>query len=229
MNPSRRRFIANVVGSTAAIAAAGLAPRDLLAADARSHHDDAPQGTWDMSWVERVQRAKHRQVFDVPEISEGMVFNNVSVWLSGYHEVYNTADSDMAPVLVFRHQGVRLALGDAMWARLKIGEDAKLKDPTTGEPATRHPFMNRKPDDKFWSIMPDGGLDTLISRGATVLCCNLALMRQVGPLMRAENLTREQAQQALIEGLAPGVIRMPNGVFATTRAEEAGCGFLRSA
>jgi hypothetical protein len=53
-------------------------------------------------------------------------------------------------------------------------------------------------------------------------------MRQAGALSKAMGITREQAQQKLIDAVVPGVIRMPSGVFATSRAEEAGCQFLRS-
>jgi len=222
--PSRRQFITNVAGGASALAAAGLGATELLAQGAPA----PPQGAWDMSWVDRVQRAKHRQVFDSPAIGEGMALNNAMVWLSAYAEVYKTADADMAAVMVFRHKGLPVVLNDDMWARLKLGDDDKLKDPTTGEPTRRNPFINVKAGDKSLTILPEGGLDALIARGAIVLCCNLALMRHAGQLAKAEGIPREQAQQVLIESIVPGVIRMPNGVFATSRAEEAGCLFMRS-
>jgi len=223
-NPSRRRFIANVAGSATVLAAVGMGAADLLAQGTPA----APQGAWDMSWLDRVQRAKHRMVFDAPAMAEGMALTNALVWLNGYHEVYQTTDADMAPVIVFRHKGLPAALNDDMWARLNFGDDDKLKDPTTGEPTKRNPFMNAKPGDKNSSLMPNGGLDALLARGVTVLCCNLALMRHAGPLSKAEGISREDAQKALIDSVVPGVIRMPSGVFATSRAEEAGCLFLRS-
>ena len=223
--PSRRRFIANVAGSTAAaLAAAGLGATELLAQGTPA----PPQGGWDMSWVDRVQRAKHRQVFDAPGMAEGMALTNAVVWLNGYSEVYKTTDADMAVVLVFRHKGLPVVLNDDMWARLKLGDDDKLKDPTTGEPTKRNPFVNLKAGDKNLIPFPDGGLDSLIARGAIVLCCNLALMRHAGALAKAEGIPREQAEQAMIDSVLPGVIRMPSGVFATSRAEEAGCLFMRS-
>jgi hypothetical protein len=223
--PSRRRFIANVAGSTAALAAAGLGATELLAQGTPA---TPPQGGWDMSWVDRVQRARHRQVFDAPWMAEGMALTNAMVWLNGYSEVYKTTDADMAVVLVFRHKGLPVVLNDDMWARLKFADDDKLKDPTTGEPTRRNPFVNLKAGDKNLMTFPDGGVDSLIARGAIVLCCNLALMRHAGALATAEGIPREKAQQAMIDSVLPGVIRMPSGVFATSRAEEAGCLFMRS-
>ncbi|MGH7656187.1 MAG: hypothetical protein ACREN6_16160 [Gemmatimonadaceae bacterium] len=223
-NSSRRRFLASVAGGASALAAVGLSATELLAQAGPA----ASQSAWDMSWVDRVQRAKHRMVFDSPAIGDGMTLNNAVTWLKGYQEVYQTTDADMAAVLVFRHKGLPVALNDDMWARLKFGDDDKLKDPTTGEPTTRNPFVSLKAGDRNAAIMPDAGVDTLIARGAIVLACNQALMRHVGPLAKAEGISREQAQQALIASVLPGVIRMPSGVFATSRAEEAGCSFLRS-
>ena len=224
-HPSRRAFIANVAGGASALAAVGLTATELLA---KAGPAAAPQGAWDMSWVDRVQRAKHKMVFDSPAIGDGMALNNAITWLNGYREVYQTGDADMAAVLVFRHKGLPVALNDDMWARLKLGEDEKVKDPATGETTTRNPYASLKPDDKSPPVMPGGGVDALIARGAIVIACNQALMRHVGALVKAEGITREAAQQALIASVLPGVIRMPSGVFATARAEEAGCVFLRS-
>jgi hypothetical protein len=224
-NPSRRKFIANVAGGASAIAAVGLSATGLLAQGAQAA---PPQGAWDMSWLDRVQRAKHRQVFDAPAIAEGTALNNVMVWLNGYRDVYQTTDADMAAVLVFRHHGLPVVLNDDMWARLKLGDEDKLKDPTTGEPTKRNPFIKLKAGDKNLMTFPEGGLDSMMARGAIVLCCNLALMRMAGMLAKAENIPRDKEQQAMLEAVLPGVIRMPSGVFATSRAEEAGCLFMRS-
>ena len=190
-----------------------------------------------MSWVDRVERTKHRQVFDVPELADGLVFANVNVYLRGFSEVYQTQDADMGVVIVFRHQAAPGVLNDDMWARLKLGERTKVKDPATGELALRNPYLKIKPDAQPAPPPSDGppapmhapiGVDTLIARGFTIICCNLALMQNVGRLARAEGLSTEDARTAVVNALVPGVIRMPNGVFAVTRAQEAGCHFLRS-
>ncbi len=187
-----------------------------------------PQGAWDMSWVDRVEKAKHRQVFDAPDISDGMALGHALLFINGFHEVYQTADSDVAAVLVFRHMGLPAVLNNDMWKRLGVGERTKLKDPTTGETTQRNPFVGLKPDDKTVATFNEAGMDALIARGVIVLCCNLALMRQAGQLARQENMTIEEARTAVADALVPGVIRMPSGIFAGARAQEAGCHFLRS-
>lgn len=224
-NPSRRKFIANVASGASALAAVGLGTTGLLAQGAAAA---APQGGWDMTWVDRVQRARHKMVFDSPGIAEGMALNNAVTWLNGYREVYQTTDADMAAVLVFRHKGLPVALNDDMWARLKLGDDDKIKDPATGEPTARNPYVNVNAGDKSQTVVAGAGVDALVARGVIVIACHQALMRHVGALVKAEGITREAAQQALIASVLPGVIRMPSGVFATSCAEEAGCTFLRS-
>lgn len=237
---NRRRFIASVAGGTAALAA-GLSASRLLAQQPPGTSAPPAQGGWDMSWVDRVERAKHRQVFDVPELADGLVFANVSVYLRGFAEVYKTVDADMGVVIVFRHQAVPGVLNDDMWTRLKLGERTKVKDPATSEFALRNPYLNVKPDAPPMQVPASPptdapapaapapiGVDTLIARGFTVICCNLALMQNVGRLARAEGLSTEDARTAVVNALVPGVVRMPNGVFAVTRAQEAGCHFLRS-
>ena len=222
---SRRKFIANVAGSASALAAVGLGAGDLLAQGTPS---SAPQGGWDMSWVDKIQRAKHKQVFDAPGIAEGMALNNAVVWLNGYAEVYKTTDADMAAVLVFRHKGISMVLNDDMWAQMPFGDDEKITDPATSATTKRNPFLKAAGGRGGAALMPNGDLESLMARGVIVLACNLALMRQAGAFAKAAGITREQAQQKLIDSVVPGVIRMPSGVFATSRAEEAGCQFLRS-
>ncbi len=224
---NRRAFIASVAGTSAALAAS-LGAGTLLAQGRTFPEYPAPQGGWDLSWVDRVEKAKHRMVFDQPEVGDGLALTNTLVYYRGYNDVYKTADADMGVVLVIRHAGIPTALNDDMWAKLKLGEEAKLKDPTTGEPTQRNPFVNLKSDDKHAVLIGGGGLDALIARGVNVLICNLALMRFAGRLAKAVNIPVEEARTTIAASLVPGCIRMPSGIFAVARAQEAGCHFLKS-
>jgi intracellular sulfur oxidation DsrE/DsrF family protein len=224
---NRRAFLTTVAGGTAALAAS-LGARELLAQGRGFPDYPAPQGGWDLSWVDRVEKAKHRMVFDQPEVADGLAETNALVYLMGYRDVYQTADADMGVVIVVRHAAIPAVLNDDMWARLKLGEDTKMKDPTSGETAKRNPLVNVKADDKHAATLADGGLDSLIARGVIVLVCNLALMRFGGKLAKAANIPVEEAHKTITASLVPGCIRQPSGIFAVARAQEAGCHFLRS-
>ncbi|MBI3567607.1 MAG: hypothetical protein HY084_05325 [Gemmatimonadetes bacterium] len=224
---NRRAFLATVAGGTAALAAS-IGATDLLAQGRGFPDYPAPQGGWDLSWADRVQQAKHRMVFDQPDVAEGLAETNALVYMMGYKDVYQANDSDLGVVIVVRHAAIPVVLNDDMWARLKLGDETKMKDPTTGETAQRNPLVNLKPDDKHAALLADGGLDTLMKRGVTVLVCNLALMRFGGKLAKAANIPIEEARTTIAASLVPGCIRQPSGIFAVARAQEAGCHFLRS-
>lgn len=180
-----------------------------------------------MSWVDRITGA-HRQVFDAPQINEGAALHQARVWLSGFAEVYHTTDKDMSGVLVFRHKAVPMVLNDAMYGKYPIGKQLGLKDPASGKDARRNPFLKTSlgEDDQYSMIWPDGGLDTLITRGMTVLACDLALHASAGRLAKEVKRDAGDIYDELKVNLVPGVILMPSGIFAVTRAQEAGCRFL---
>jgi hypothetical protein len=219
----RRAFLGKVAGTAAAVAASSMIPAGLRAAPAPVSRP-LPPGDWDMSWVDRIT-GDHRQVFDAPEISEGDALHQARTWMVGFKEVYGTTDADMHGVLVFRHKAIPMVVNDAMWAKYQLGKTYEQKDPASGKPAERNPFLNSNggDKDKYGLIWPDGGLDTLVSRGQTVLACNMALHFMSGELARKAKLDPKTVYSELRANLVPGVTLMPSGIFAVTRAEEAGC------
>lgn len=250
-HPSPRRgFLGQLLGGAAAAAAGALAGAPLAAQSAaRRASDDStradtlppcpsprqggsfpqPRGGWDMSWTEKVT-GRHRQVFDAPEVAEGTILHQARMFLAGYDEVYGAKGADVNAVLVFRHRAVPMVLSDAIWAKYDIlaQRAGKLKDPTTGKSARRNPFLGAKPGDRYALVWPDGGLDSLIAKGAVALACNVALMGLAGVIAQHTKQKQEAVADELKEGLVPGVTRMPSGVFAVTRAEEAGCNYMRA-
>ena len=244
----RRGFLGRLAAAGAALAGAGVASRALGAqaavAPAAPASAAAPVAAspvagspWDMSWVERV-RGTHRQVFDAPELAEGTVLHQARSWMAGFAEVYGTKDADMSAVLVIRHAAIHMVLNDALWERLEIGrtlaeaEEGKvvLKDPATGALPRRNPFLNAnvRPNDRYSMLWPDGGLDTLMRRGAIVLACNLALRRATALVQRTDKVAADEARRTVLANLLPGVVVMPSGIFAVTRAQEAGCQYIRA-
>lgn len=230
-NSPRRRFIANVIGGTAALAATGAAGASEIFAQQQAPGGiptyPPPQGGWDLKWTERIEKARYRAVFDSANIDDGIAMTNSQVYMAGYKEVYNATDAEMAVVLVFRHQAIQVVLNHALWERAKFGESMKINDPATGAPTTRNPFLGRVASDG--APARPGQLDGLMSRGAIVLCCNLALMRAAGQFARTQNVPVDEARQLFIDSLVPGVIRQTNGVFSVARAQAAGAQFIKSA
>jgi intracellular sulfur oxidation DsrE/DsrF family protein len=225
----RRGFLRTLLGGAAALAGAPLLDGSARAQGVASAGAEQPRGAWDMSWVDRIT-GRHRQVFDAPSMAEGTVLHQARMFMAGFGEVYGARDADTIAVLVIRHEAIPMVLNDAAWARYAdvIRKWAKLKDPTTGKDARRNPFIGVKPDDKYSLVWPDGGLDKLIARGATVLACNMALGGFAGIAAEKTKQKQEDVQAELKASLVPGVILMPSGIFAVTRAEEAGCNYISS-
>jgi hypothetical protein len=235
---ARRGFVGRMVAGAAAAGAVGLAPGELAAAPApdpdllaraRELEQDHPKQSWDLTWVDRCT-GKFRQVFDAPEIAEGTVLHQARMFFQGFAEVYDAKDADCSAVLVIRHAAIPMVANDRLWDELELGRQFKLKDPVTGKPARRNPFLNANTpaDAKYGLLWPDGGLDTLLRRGAIALGCNLALFRLVSLVAGRDRIETKPAREKVLANLVPGVVVQPSGIFAVIRAEQAGCHYLRA-
>jgi hypothetical protein len=177
-----------------------------------------------MSWLDSIRKPR-RMAFDTREVMAGASLSWVQAYLMGAAQAYGSNDDD-ATVLVLAHRAVPIGLGNDMWARMNWGETEKLKDPTTGETTKRNPFIGYRTGDKYSMVSADGGLDTLIAKGTIVLACNNAFSGLVGMLATREKISRDDARKIALAALVPGVILMPNGVFAVGAAQNGGCGVL---
>ena len=86
-----------------------------------------------------------------------------------------SANESATSVIVLRHFALPIALGNAMWAKYKIGESFKIIDPETKAPAVKNPFLHPKPG---VLIVDDMALDRLLAKGTVIGACNVALQIQ---------------------------------------------------
>ena len=217
----RREFLVQ-----ASLLAAGTVAAGALAD--RLEAQPAPQGqgtTYDMSWGQRVT-GKYRMAFDAPEIKDGVQLHQVRSFFHGYATTMGLKDSDLSAVLIIRHAAVPMVLGHELWADGAFAEKEKLRDPVTGEPAKRNPFIEIPQGAQYTNAWPDGALDTLMSRGTIVLACDLALMNVAGQIARRRNIPRQDAAKLIDQHILKGVYRMPSGIFATCHAQGLGCGMM---
>lgn len=204
---TRRNFLTDVaVGASGVVALSALMSDEAFAAEAVPSASAAAE--WDLTWIDRLT-GKYRTVFDSPEVNDGMAFTNATVFMMGFKEVYNASDADMQAVIVMRHRGVVQAFNDAMWEKYGIGAafnvpNAEKKNPWSGE------------------------LATLRGRGAILIACNLAATRQAREFARRLGLDADEVKKDLYANFVPGLIVQTSGVFATVRAQQAGCSFMKS-
>ena len=186
-----------------------------------------PTSPWDRSWVDRLKHASYRVVFDANEVGDGLAVDLAAMFMDQFRGVYGTRDEETRAVIVARQLGAPLAFGDSLWARYEIGVETHVSDPMTHAPARRNPF---------WSA-PAGSprahdastLEALLGRGVTLLICNIAAMNWAARLAQKRERDVEETRNQVRNGLVPGAILVPSGIFALIRAQNAGCAFVRGA
>ncbi len=201
----RRGFLRRV-GSAAALGLAGLMPGALHAqpAPARSDGPDWP-GTL---------KGRHRQVVDAYEVNSGFPL--------AFAHTFLAPNESATAVIILRHGAFPIALGDAMWAKYKIGETFKIMDPETKAPATKNPYLHPKPG---VLLVDDMALDRLLAKGAVVGGCGVALQVQSKMLAGNAGVSAEEAAKEWAANVVPGITILPSGTWGVNRAQENGCSY----
>lgn len=215
----RRGFLAQLGIATAMLA--GSAAAVPLPAQ---HDDVTPRGDkWDTSWLDELAKAQYRVVFDATNISDGYALDTAGVFLSHYHEVHGTSDEQLRAVIVMRQLGTPLALGDAIWDKFALGEELKINDRLTQQPARRNPYLKPNPSNGS----SDNSLETLRSRGTILLLCNIAMNNWSSRHAEMTKRPVDEVKEEVRANLVPGAIVVPSGIFALIRAQNAGCAYMR--
>jgi hypothetical protein len=201
----RRDFLAKMGVAAAAMT---IDVDELRAASASNRS----ASSWDTSWIDRVESAKYRVVFNASEIADGAAMDYADTFMTHYKEVHGTADKDTRPVIVFRRLGTPMAFNDAMWDKYSLGEDAKVTDDATKAAATRNVFAP--------------AIAKLQARGLVSLVCNVATDNWGRGIARKRSLPVEEVQKELKANFVPGAILVPSGIFALIRAQNAGCAYM---
>ncbi len=172
------------------------------------------------AWLDSIT-GRHKQVFDAANVNDGTAGRFAQTWMNTMRDTYQLADSDLSCVIVARHAGVVLALGDAIWEKYKFGERYKITDPATQQPAIRNPWGTARPGGASDGVT----FDKLLARGAKVAACGVALAGRSASSAEAFKMDKEQVKAEWLAGLLPGVVVAPSGVLAVHRAQEKGCSY----
>ena len=250
----RRHFIGELAVGAAAIAAAACAPAATAttapgqapapanpapAKQASATPEAAPAAgppmpaassiKWDATWMERIT-AKHKAVFDSPEIEEGTALYHAMSYLGAIKDVFGTGDSDASVVVVLRHAAVPMLYNDAMWAKYDLGAQTKTLDQKSKQPVTRNIYYQRLDKDgkPASDEKPSATIKSLTNRGVIFIGCDLATRgfsyRIAAKTKQAQSAVYEEIRQNLV----PGAILMPTGVFGMLLVQEAGCSVMRA-
>jgi hypothetical protein len=204
---SRRAFIGQVAGF-GALAVVGPAEAQAL-----------PQ--WDMSWIAKVRKAKHRAVFDAP--MPGSVLDLATRYHENIQRVYGASAGGVCMVLNIRTRSVPVGLSDAMWQKYPIGEDAKVTDPDTNQPSRRNLDLRVSAEKAAQGY---GSIENLQKNGAIMIVCDFALGHLANRLAKATSVNAEAVHEELRRNLVPGAVLVPSGIFGAAEAQNAGCAFI---
>ena len=222
MTLNRRTFIGAAAVNAAALAsfpgtALAHLPGDLMPASSED---------WDVAWTSKLN-GKYKAVFDNTEPESGYGVWRAAAWAGQYIDVMKATPAELSPVIVLRHNAIILAMQQPFWDKYKIGEMKKVTHPLTGEPTKKNPVLL---DEKDGIPAPFNmaGLLKQLGRGVTVLACNLALQDCVDLIQKTDRIDAAEARKRAIAYMVPGVILQPSGVFAATRAQEAGASYVKA-
>jgi hypothetical protein len=213
--------------TTADATSASAAFDSSLLAELAAMESEQQSTPWDTSWTSRIT-GKHRAVFDAPELEGGSGVYRAAMWTGHYKSVLKLQDSDLSPVLVIRHAAIPLAMTHEFWEEYDVARQNKIMHPMTSKKTKRNPALMNVEVDGLSPAFARLTLDKQIAAGATVLACNLAFVRMVALVSNEHRIGPEEARKKALEGLVPGVILQPSGIFAVQMAQENGCKYIRA-
>jgi hypothetical protein len=237
----RRRFIGELAASAAALAAVACTPA--AAATSASSQAPAPSAPtpaastdqlpgqsemkWDTSWMARIT-AKHKAVFDSPEINDGNALYLADSYFGWVKNVFGSGESDASVVVVLRHSAVPLLYNDAMWSKYPVGSLTKTVDPKTKASARRNTFYRKLDKDGKPSgdEKPSATIESLTKRGVIFVGCDLATRGFAYEIAQKTKQNERSIYEDLRSNLVPAATLMTTGIFATLLAQEAGCSFM---
>jgi len=227
----RREFLGQIAASAMVLAGAGCAS-PVTSATPATTPAGGPASTgrsvqWDDSWFTRLT-AKHKAVFDSPQIEDGLVLSNASFYISGMRDAAGAGEHDVQAVVVIRHAAIPMAFNDAIWQKYEIGKDKKIKAPGSEEWATRNPWTSGRRGGAPDSSEPQSNFAWLAAHGHVLLACDRATRNYANTLARSAKLDQKTVYEDIKANLVPGFILQPTGVYAVLHAQEAGCAYIRS-
>jgi hypothetical protein len=213
-------------GIGAALAAFAVRPRSAQAQSAAGDRPFEPARHPQDAWMDTLP-GKHRTVIDCAAVAAagtGVFYaNNI---FTANRNGYQLADTDVAVIVVLRHEATVFAYNDAIWGKYNavLGKMARVTDPATNQPPTVNPLSSPA----FGSVMTSLGVTApaIAKRGAHFAICDMATNRIAGVIASAAGSTPPAIYKELAANLLPNGHLVAAGVVAINRAQEFGYSML---
>jgi intracellular sulfur oxidation DsrE/DsrF family protein len=216
-NGTRRSILS---GFGAAAAAIVLGPRNARAQAVNATFQPARHAQDD--WMNALP-GKHRTVIDCAAATAagtGIFYaNNI---FTGNRNGYQLTDSDVAVIVVLRHQATTYAYNDVIWGKYgsALAKLVQISDPQTKQAPTINPLNSPA----FGSATTANAVTVpaLVARGVHFGICDMATNRIAGVIAAAFSSTQPAIYKELAENLLPNGHLVAAGVVAINRAQEYG-------
>lgn len=175
MSGTPRRLLAT---GAAGAALAGAAALGALPRTAAAHDLRPTDPAYRFDEYERVvnRDVTIRHLYQWPTITNALIFANIRNGLNGAQFSYGLPAEQVQVVVQTYASANAATYDDAMWAKYRLGEALGIKDPQTGQPATRNiwwasstPAPEQPPADRAHPYYADTSLEGLARRGVLFL------------------------------------------------------------
>ena len=220
----RRSLLSRLGVAAAALTVGARAARAQAPATAATAFQPArhPQDEW-----MNALPGKHRTVIDCAAAlaaGTGVFYaNNI---FTANRNGYQLADSDVAVIVVLRHEATVFAYNDTIWGKYSapLAKLARVTHPKTNQAPTVNPLGSPE----FGSVMNNLGVTApaIAKRGAHFAVCDMATNRIAGVIASAVGSTPPVIYKELAANLLPNGHLVAAGVVAINRAQEFGYSML---
>jgi len=203
----RRGFLGSVAAAAFGAAMGGAVPGAVDAETPGRAADPKLE-----AWFGKLN-GKHRILFDASAVNGGMPAVWPRVYLNSMQATY--PGETCSAMVICRHEGLPLALGDAVWSKYKLGEMFDVK--VNNAPATANPYIT------ITNLpLPGLGVGELLKSGVLFGACDVALTVYSAGAASKMGMDPAAAKAEWVAGLIPGVQVVPSGVMAVGRGQEFG-------
>ena len=224
MDATRRDFLGKV---TAGAAAYSTLPLALALSACAAEGSNQQAGEFDLAWPGKLT-GKHKAVFDMADIESGYGLWRGNAWFGQVQQYMSVPATDVSLAIILRHNAISLAMDQAYWDKYGIGKAKAVTHPMTQEQTDKNPVLMGVAEG-VPAPFDQAALPKQQARGVVFLACNLAFSLDCVPrVAKADNISEDAARKVALSHVLPGVLMQPSGVFAATRAQEAGCTYVKA-
>jgi hypothetical protein len=181
-------------------------------------------------WLDKDKASvKHRFIFDTmnPEgFGQAILYSNN--YFVANQSGYGLQNSDLAVVIVARHNSTSFAFNDDIWKEYgaTIAQQASFMDPKTKMPPTSNLYQATGYGSALTSLGTT--LDSVLKRGVQLAVCQMATRNFSGTLARAVGGSTDTIYNEITANLVTNSHLVPAGIVAVNRAQERGYSFVHA-